>query len=465
MNPLKVLSVNSLKALHFVGIGGIGLSRLAKYFYHTGKQVSGSDIEKSEITEELAKLGIKIFHSHKKDNLPEKFDLLVYSEAIPENNPERQAAKSKNISEISHFNLLGLISQHHETIAVAGTNGKSSTTAMIGLILEKAGLDPTVFLGSKMDSWNGNLRVGKSNLFVIEADELNRQFLGLYPNTAVLTNIEMDHLDYYKDLNDIKSAFSEFIKKVSDQGKIIYNGDDRVSREVMEHIHHPNEINYGKNSKNVKLIKSMASQKLQEFVVQFQGEKKSEKFELQVPGNFNIYNALAAIAVAKVYNVPMKSVYESLRQYKGIWRRFEILGGVGNTVVVSDYAHHPTSITATVKAAREFYKNKKILLVFQPHQRERTKFLFQELISSLVQANADKLILTDIFDVPGREKDKEDIKGIDFFEGVSKRIPTAEYQPNSQALLNSIRGQLSSYDVVIVMGAGDVFRVADELIK
>jgi len=465
MNTPKDLSINSLKIIHFVGIGGIGLSRLAKYLHHSGKRVSGSDMEKSEITDELAQLGIKIFFGHDQTNFPSESDLLVYSEAIPEDNSERQAAKDKGIPEISHFNLLGMISQHHETIAVAGTNGKSTVTAMIGLILEAAGFDPTVFLGSKMDSWDSNLRMGKSNLFVIEADELNRQFLGLYPNTVVLTNIEMDHLDYYKDLNDIKSAFSEFIKKVPDQGKIIYNGDDAVSREVLEHIHHPHEISYGKNSKDVELKKSQASEKLQEFEVKFKDIKKPEKFALQVPGYFNVQNALAAIAAARAYNVPINVIFETLKEYKGIWRRFEILGKVGKTTIVSDYAHHPTSITATVKAAREFYKDSKILLVFQPHQKKRTKSLLNDLISSLVQADADQLILTEIFDVPGREQGEDDMKGIDFFEQVTKRIPSVEYSPNLESAFGAVKKHLADFDLVIFMGAGDVYKVANKMMN
>src|SRR3989338_8256248 len=465
MKMPKDFSIDNFKTLQFGGIGGIGLSRLAKYFHHYGKKISGSDMEKSEITAELSELGIKLYFVHNATNVPTDTDLLVYSEAIPNDNSERKEARDRKIEEMSQFDLLGKITQYHETIAIAGTNGKSTTTAMIGLILEKAGFDPTVFIGSKVGAWKGNLRIGKGNLFVIEADELNRQFLGLYPNAVVVTNIEMDHMDYYKDLNDVKSAFSEFIKKVSDQGKIIYNCDDSVSREVLEHIHHPNEISYGKDSEDVKLKKTQVIEKLQKFEVKFKGSKKTEEFELQVPGEFNVQNALAAITATRAYNVPMNVIFETLKEYLGIWRRFEILGKVGTTTVVSDYAHHPSSIAVTVKAPREFYRDIKIFLVFQPHQKKRTKLLLDDLVASLAQAEADHLIITEIFDVHGREQGEDGMKGIDFFEKVSKRIPNAEYQPNLKTAYEAVKNQIGSYDLVIVMGAGDIYNVANKMIN
>ena len=306
--------------------------------------------------------------------------------------------------------------------------------------------------------------MGKSNLFVIEADELNRQFLNLFPNTLVLTNIESDHLDYYKDLNDIKSAFMEFIKKVPDEGKILYNRDDQASRELMEFIHHPNEISFGKKSKDVALKKIESSGRMQNFEVKFKSGKKTEKFQIQVPGEFNVYNALAAIAVARQYDVSLDVIRQVLADYKGIWRRFEKIGQFGTIDIVSDYAHHPTSILATMKAAREFYPEARILLVFQPHQKKRTQLLFEELAVSLTLAAPDKLVLMEIFDVAGRER-KDDAKGIDLFERVSKTFPEVEFYPDLQTTLEGVKKQISNFDLVIFMGAGDIYKIADKLVK
>lgn len=449
--------------VHFIGVGGVGLSRLAKYFLLQKKAVSGSDLAANEFTGQLEKMGLNFKLGHAVENLPAECDLVVHSLAIPETCPELLEARKRGIPILSHFELLGKITEAFETIAVSGTNGKSTTTTLLGLILEAAGLDPTVFVGTAVGKWHGNLRVGHSRHLVVEADELKRQFLSLAPHALVITNVEADHLDYFKDLSDIYKAFGELVAKVPQDGFLVYNKDDIGANAVMENVRHPHIVSFGRASGSVKLVKMRALEKKTEVEITLRGKKA--KFTLQVPGIFNVYNALGAIAAATDLNVPFDTMRPVLEGFTGVWRRFQILGTYGHSLVVSDYGHHPTALLETVVGTREFYPGKRILLVFQPHQRERTKFFHKEFVEAIKLAAPDGLILSEIYDVAGRENESvQQISSRELLIEISKFVSEAFYAENNGEALRLMRRLAAEYDIILVMGAGDIYKAAETLI-
>jgi len=432
--------------IHFIGIGGIGVSALAQYYLEKGNKVSGSDLVSSEITENLKKSGAKVrIGKHKAKNVPKDIDMVVYSPAVPENNPELKDAMNLGIKCLSYPQALGELTKKYYTIAVCGTHGKSTTTAMIGLVLIKAGLDPTVLLGTKLKEFkNTNCRVGESKYLVIEADEWQASFLNYWPKIIVLTNIEKEHLDFYKNLTHILTTYREFIGHLSQDGVLVGNGDDE----------------------NVSRIKNKELRiKNKEFYLKQKEAKILEKI-LKVPGEYNIYNAVAALTVARVLKIPDKITFKALSEYQGVWRRFEIkkfqISGL-KLQVVSDYAHHPTEIKAALKAAREKFKNKKIWCIFQPHQYQRTFYLFNDFVKVFSSAPIDKLIITDIYDVAGREKGKIK-KKISSKKLASSINPSTLYIPTIKEIKDYLRKNLSGGEVVIIMGAGDIYKLADDFL-
>ncbi|MCL5435734.1 MAG: UDP-N-acetylmuramate--L-alanine ligase [Patescibacteria group bacterium] len=457
MNPPEYRHV------HFIGVGGVGLSRLAKYFLFQKKVVSGSDLLANEFTEQLAKLGLDFKVGHAAENVPKECDLVVFSSAIPETCPELIEAKKRGILILSHFELLGKITQAFKTIAVSGTNGKSTTTTLLGLIMEAAGLDPTVFVGTAVGAWYGNLRVGRGRYLVVEADELKRQFLSLMPFGLVITNVEADHLDYFTDLQDIYKAFGELIAKVPENGFLVYNKDDIGAAAVMKEVSHPRIASFGRASGTVKLLNIKTSKMKVEVEINLRGKKS--QFSLQVPGLFNVYNALAAIAAAADLDIPFSVMKPVLESFKGTWRRFQILGTYKNSLVINDYGHHPTALLETVVGAREFFPGKRILLVFQPHQRARTNFFHKEFIEALKLAAPDGLILSEIYDVAGRDgADSPKISSKDLLIEISKFVSESYYAKNRDEALLLARKLSAEYDIVLVMGAGDIYKLAEALI-
>ena len=393
--PIKKLKI------HFIGIGGIGVSALAQYYLAKGHKVSGSDLVSSEITQALKKRGVKIFiGKHQKNNLPKSVDLVIYSPAVQKNNPELKTAKKLKIKCLSYPEALGELTKKYFTIAVSGTHGKSTTTAMIGLILIRAGLDPTVIIGTKLKEFqNSNCRIGKSEYLVIEADEWQASFLNYWPKMIVLTNIEKEHLDYYKNLRNILKTFEEYIRHLPKDGILVVNKDDK---------------NIIKTTQQ-KFVNSTFSTAVENVLYYSREQKEARKLKkiLKIPGEHNVSNALAALTVARVLKIPDRTVFKALSEYKGSWRRFEIVeaeirryqrGKTRKIIIVSDYAHHPTEIKATLQAVKEKFPSQKIWCVFQPHQYQRTFYLFKDFIKVLKQASIDKLIITDIYDVAGREE-------------------------------------------------------------
>jgi len=416
--------------IHFIGIGGIGVSALARYYLAKGNTVTGSDLIASEITAALKKLGAKIFiGKHKTENLPKDTDLAIYSPAVQKTNPElKRAYQIQNtkyqIQILSYPQALGELTKKYFTIAVSGTHGKSTTAAMIGLLLAKAGFDPTVIVGTKVKEFgNSNYRAGKSKYLVIEACEYDESFLNYYPAIIVITNIEAEHLDYFKTFNNVLKAFKKFAKKLPKDGILI------------------NEKKYKKTEKD---------------------EIKMRKI-LKVPGEHNVSNALAALAVARVLKIPDKVSYQALSEYKGSWRRFEEKECKMRDIkykirLISDYGHHPTQIKATLQAARDKWPDKKIWCVYQPHQYQRTYYLFKDFVKVFRRAPVDRLIITDIYDVAGREKKeiKEKISSKILIGAIKKSW--AAYLPKEK-IVEYLKKNLRGGEVVIIMGAGDIYKL------
>jgi UDP-N-acetylmuramate--alanine ligase len=433
--------------IHFIGIGGIGVSALARYYLEGNHEISGSDLVSSEITSALKKKGAKILiGQNKTGNLPKDADLIIYSPAVQPDNPEFKEAKKLKIKIQSYPQALGELTKKHFTIAISGTHGKSTTTAMLGLLLVKAGFDPTVIIGTKLKEFgDSNCRVGKSQYLVIEADEHMASFLNYWPKIIVLTNIERDHLDYYKNLKNILKTFKKYIGHLPKNGVLIMNRDDDNIKRI---------TNYELGIKNKKYysLKQMEAKKLKKI--------------LKVPGEHNVYNALAALTTARILRIPDKISFKALSEYKGAWRRFEVIEikYPKPITLVSDYAHHPTKIRVTLKAAREKYPRRKIWCVYQPHQYQRTYYLFKDFVKVFKQALVDKLIITDVYDVAGREekKIKEKVNSKKMVKAISKS--QVIYLPNEK-ILEYLKKNLKGREVVIIMGAGDIYNLTLRLIK
>jgi len=444
------MSAKKLK-IHFIGIGGIGVSALARYYLGKSAKISGSDLAASEITESLKKLGVKIYiGSHNPKCLTPDVKQVVYSPAVLPDNSEIIAAKKLGIQCLSYPQALGDLTKKHFTIAVAGSHGKSTVAAMIGILLMKAGLDPTVIVGTKVKEFaphqkNGggsNCRVGKSKYLVIEADEHFASFLNYWPKIIVLTTIEKDHLDFFKNLNNILKAFKKFVSHLPKKGIFIGNRDD----------------------KNIYSTFSTAVENVRWYSLRNEESEKLKK-TLKIPGEFNVSNALAALAVARILKIPDKISFKALSEYKGSWRRFDIKKVKINNkklIIINDYGHHPTQVKVTLKAAREKFPKRKIWCLFQPHQYQRTCYLWNDFVKVLKKVPVDKLIITDIYEVAGREdeKIKEKINSKKLIETINQ--PWAIYLPKRQ-IENFLKKNLQGGEVVIIMGAGDIYEINSKL--
>lgn len=446
-----------MKKIHFIGIGGIGVSALAKYYFKKGRKVSGSDLVASEITEGLKKSGVKVFlGKHKEKNLPKNTDLVVYSPAVKKDNPELKKAKKLGIKCQSYPEALGELTKQYFTIAVSGTHGKTTVTTMIGLLLEKAGFDPTVIVGTKVKEFkNSNCRVGKSQYLVIEADEWQASFLNYWPKIIVLTNIETEHLDYFKNLNHILRTYQKYISHLSKDGILAANRDDKNILKILKR----------KNAIFPTIVENLVYYSLR------QKEARQLKKILKIPGKHNISNALAALTIARTLKIPDKISFDSLSKYRGSWRRFELtklkINGKKITVI-SDFAHHPTEIKSTLKAIREKFIKRKIWCVYQPHQYQRTFYLFNDFVEVFKKALQqpkpliDNLIIADIYDVVGREKNKIK-KGVSSEKLIKKINNLQANYLQKEKIVNYLRKNLRGGEVVVIMGAGDIYKLCEQL--
>jgi len=437
------MSSKNLK-IHLIGIGGIGVSALARYYLGKSAKISGSDLVASEITQALKKLGAKIYIGfHNPKCLTPDVKQVVYSPAVLPDNPEIIAAKKLGIQCLSYPQALGDLTKKYFTVAVAGSHGKSTVAAMIGILLTKAGLDPTVIVGTKVKEFgDSNCRVGKSRYLVIEADEHFASFLNYWPKIIVLTTLEPDHLDYYKNFKNYILAFKKFVSHLPKKGILIGNRDD----------------------KNISSTFSAAVENVRWYSLR---DEKSEKLKktLKIPGEFNVSNALAALAVARILKIPDKISFKTLSEYKGSWRRFDIKKVKINNkklIIINDYGHHPTQIKVTLTAAREKYPKREIWCIFQPHQYQRTYYLWNDFVKALKEAPVDKLIITDIYGVAGREdkKIKEKINSKKLIETINR--PLAIYLPKEK-IIEYLKRNLQGGEVVIIMGAGDIYEMNSKL--
>lgn len=456
--------LDHLHRVHCVGIGGIGVSAAAKFLRLQGKEVSGSDESASVVTADAERAGIRVL-APAAANVDPDLDLLLYTSAAPETQVERAEAARLGIPQMSYFEFLGLLSQGRPTVAVCGTNGKSTTTAMLGLILERAGLDPLVIVGSRVPGFDyGNLRPGKGP-FVVEACEYRAQFLHLSPTLAVTTKIVEDHLDFYRDLAHIQETFREFTSKLPPDGALLWNADDAGSREAYATHAGPSSTFGFSADADARVENHEVSEGRQRFDAVFRDGAAWRGLELRVPGAFNVSNALAALAAARRLGADEASARAALAEFAGIWRRFEKVGERDGSPVVSDYGHTPDAVEATLRAAREFYPGRRIVLAFQPHHHDRTRRLFEPFVASF--DGADALVLCEIYGVAGRTESAGEISSRALVEAVQARgtVRDVRYAAGPQAALAQLEAAASEGAVFLIMGAGDIYTIAYPLCR
>jgi UDP-N-acetylmuramate--alanine ligase len=442
--------------IHLIGIGGIGMSGLAEYYARKGYTVTGSDLIKTKITERLEKFGVKIFYNHNENNITSGIAIVIHTSAVKDDNPEYRKAKNLNIKLIKRAQALADIVNEKILIAIAGTHGKTSTTSMVAKVLIDAGFDPLVFAGGNIDFLDGgSSRFSESRIAVVEADEYDRSFLTLKPDFAVINNIEEDHLDIYKDINEIKDTFSEFLSNVKPQGKLIVNGDDENVKAVIKKFDKKNIIMYGQNVYNHYQFRDYEVRKN---TVHFY--LSNAEIVLKIIGKHNAYNAAAAFTVSKLLNVNERQILKSLFEYSGVDRRLELKYS-NDFTVYDDYAHHPTEISASLDAVRSFTNNR-LVTVFQPHLYSRTKDFYKEFARSLDLT--DVLVLADLY--PAREKPIEGVSSellFNEFKNISsKPVYNAE---NYEALKNILKTIIMKNDVIVFQGAGNITDYCEKFIK
>lgn len=442
--------------VHMVGIGGISMSGLAEILLHKGVIISGSDLVETEITERLKSMGATIYYSHSADNIDNQ-DLIVYTAAVSKDNPEIIEAKNRNIPIIERSELLGAImDQFENTIAVSGTHGKTTTTSMISAIVLEAGLDPTIHVGGLLDLIGGNTRIGNSEYFIAEACEYKNSFLKFRPSLAIVLNIDADHLDFFKDIDDIRRSFESFLGNVKNPGIIVLNIDDPQTRTLSKVLTRP-VITYGINSsdadwscENITFKQGYANAAIL--------HKKSlwANITLAVPGLHNVSNVLAAVAACHSLGISKSAIITGLEKFKGTHRRLEDKGIVYGIRVMDDYAHHPTEIQASLSAARALATNR-LFCVFQPHTYTRTFELMDDFSRSFAQA--DTVIVTDIY--AAREKDTGIISSRMLNDRINLNTGNSVYLSKFDDIVKFLHDNAAAGDLVITMGAGNVYRVGE----
>lgn len=457
-------SIARVSRTHFVGIGGSGMSALAMLFLSRGILVSGSDAGESEMIATLRAQGSTISIGHAGENIPDNIDLLVYSSAVPEDNVERTMARKRKVLEVSYAEALGMVmSDYRRAIAVSGTNGKTTTTSLLGIILTEARLDPTVIVGGVVPSFGGNFRSGGGETFVVEGCEYRRNMLSLSPNMIVLTNIEEDHLDYYKDLGDIIDAFIEYVTRLSKNDVLIANADDmNVTTVAQKSV--ATRVSYGiKDATADLLAKNVhADEHGQTFSLYWRGRDLGI-FTTSLPGTFNIYNILAASVMALHLGVEVDVLRRAVSMFTGAARRFERHVRADGKIIISDYAHHPTALAGAISATKSAYPGKRLLVVFQPHQKDRTIKLFNKFVDAL--AGDTETVLVEIYEVAGRNEAQKEISSRDLIEAVKKQKPDQNifFAASVSAATDMVAEKLVDFDVVLIMGAGDVYKIAKTL--
>ncbi len=448
-----------VKNIHFVGIGGIGMSGIAEVLLNTGYIISGSDLNETDITKRLSSLGAKICYGHRSSNL-EKADVVVTSTAVKEDNPEVIAAHQRHIPVIPRAEMLAELLKMKFSIAVSGTHGKTTTTSMVATILAYGGLDPTMVIGGKLASIGSNARLGDGEYIVAEADESDGSFLRLSPSISVITNIDREHLDYYRDIEEIKEAFLQFANSVPFYGSTILCLDDDNVVEILPEVKR-RVITYGLSGRADYQARDISFEgSSSTFNLYYSGDLLGD-ISLNVPGLFNVYNSMAAIAVARELDMDFAKIREGIKSYVGVDRRLEIKGEVNGITVIDDYGHHPTEIKATLAAAKQVW-DKRIIVVFQPHRYTRTKALFDDFLTAF--SDTDILILTDIY--AASEKKIEGVHASGLCKGIKNHgQKDVIHIPNFDGIVDHLLAIAEPTDVIITLGAGDVWKVGEEFLR
>ncbi len=444
-----------VKKFHFVGIGGIGMSGIAQVLLEMGYEVSGSDLKENKNIELLRKKGAKVFIGHREENLGDA-QVLVYSSAVSQDNPEIKRAKELGIPVIPRGEMLAELFKLWEGIAVCGSHGKTTTTSMIAHTFHLAGYDPTVLIGGVLKSLGSNAKLGKDKLIISEADESDGSFLNLFPTVAVITNIDKEHLDFYKDFERVREAFLKFANAVPFYGFVVLNADDESCRYIKEKAHRK-IIDYAVEkeaifkAKNLRLIDGRYI-----FEVWYKEDKLGE-IHLGVPGRHNVYNALACISLCFSAGISFEKIKEALESFRNAERRLELKGYYKDKIpVYDDYGHHPTEIKAVLSTIKEMYPDKKVFLAFQPHRYSRTYYLFEDFIQTLKEA--DVCFITDIY--PASE---QNIYGVSSQE-IARRLNCA-FCPTKEDLFEALEESLQENSVILFMGAGNITKWCEEFLS
>lgn len=443
---------------HFTGIGGIGMSGLAELLIAKGCYVSGSDRQLNQQTERLQQLGARISEGHSEEAVGDA-EVLVYTAAVSEDNPELLAAREKDILTIKRSDLLAEMLRMKKGICVAGVHGKTTTTSMIGLIFEKAGVDPSVIVGGNLREFNGsNVRVGNSDIVIAESDEYDRTFLRLYPYISVITSIELEHVDIYLDLEDIKNAFITFANKTPFYNRVILCADDEGARSVIPELNR-RVYTYGLSDEADLQAQNIMQNNLQSKFTVYEKGHLLGTVNMKIPGMYNVQNALAAIAVAKEMDIPFEYCREALETFRGVQRRFEIKFN-DEITVIDDYAHHPGETSALIKALKES-TDKRIIAVFQPHLYSRTRDFYEAFADSFLPV--DVMIGTDVY--PAREKPIEGINGkliTDTMRSLGHNDVT--YIENKADIHDHLVRMYKEKDIIVTIGAGDIWKEGEKFI-
>ena len=455
---MNINIIDKHSKIHLIGIGGVSMSGIAELLMDLGCRVTGSDWNASVMTDRLMRDGAEIFIGPQRAENVTDQDLVVYTAAVKPDNPERVRARELGIPEVERPEMLGLLMKRYNTpICVSGTHGKTTTTGLIAQTLVELGCDPTVTVGGELDSIGGNIRIGGREYFVAESCEYCRSFLSFYPKVAVVLNIEEDHLDYYKDIADIRSAFRDFAGLVPDDGCVIANADSENVRLALQGLDR-NIITFGMDNNADYRAENIVhdGSDLYSYDLYRKGGFIC-RVELGIPGSHNIYNSLAATAVLDRFGLDLIKAVKFFGHYTGTHRRFERKGELNGAVIVDDYAHHPTEINATLTTALEM-DCKNIYVVFQPHTYSRTKTLYNDFVR-VFAGRGIKLVLADIY--AAREKDT----GLVSSAELAADIPGALYLPSFEAIEDYLAKSAGPGDLVITMGAGDVYKIGENLLK
>jgi|TARA_B100001093_G_scaffold235748_1_gene225965 UDP-N-acetylmuramate--alanine ligase len=448
----------SVKKVHFIGIGGIGMSGIAELLSNKDFIVTGSDLSNSPNVERLRDLGIEIFIGHSNKNITNA-ELVIYSDAIPDDNIELNAAQSKNLLVYSRAKMISEIAKlNNSTVAIAGTHGKTTTTSMTGSILKSLNLDPTIIVGGVVKSIESNSVLGSGDTFVVEADEYNKSLLHLNPTIAVINNIDFEHIECYKNINELKNTFIDFANSVPFYGTVCLCMDSKNVASIYDKIDKP-KFTYGIDSNDVDF--RAVEVKHEDGCVSFKVEidKILYSFRLNIPGKYNVYNALAAIAVSYTMGLDMENVSYALKQFSGVRRRFDIKVDK-DVMVVDDYAHHPVEVESVISAVKNNW-NRNLYVVFQPHLFSRTKQFYKEFASALMAA--DKIFITEIF--ASREKDDRSVSSqLIIDELIKKKHKDVTSLPLID-VVEKLKAKVVKDDIILTLGAGDIWRYSEDLGK